>query len=688
MRFIKKINKKVIFALLALGAIFIGGFIIVSIYDTQSSVPKVVNYKPNITLKILDRKDRLIANVFDEQFRYYATFDEIPPKVIETLLAVEDTMFFEHNGVNLDAIIRAMVKNIKSGGLNEGGSTITQQLVKNVALTMNRTLDRKLKEAIITLQVERFLNKEEILEKYLNHIFFGNGYYGIKTAAYGYFDKDLSNLTLKEIAMLMALPKAPSYYNPVKNLDVSLTRANTILERMFNLGWIDKDEYENAIKEIPKVYNKTLTQNLAPYVVDEVLRQLSHIKGLKTEGYVVKLNIDLDYQKVAQDALLKGYNNIIVRLESKQPKNSQNTEQQEKNKVDTLNGAIIVTQSYSGNILALAGGIDYTKSNFNRATQAKRQFGSTFKPFIYQIAFDMGYSQATTISDIARSFEQQEADLSISQDGINEENSKNDENIEDEETKAYRPKNYTGNYNGIVSLKEALRRSLNLATINLVDLIGFRNIYNQMEKYGFNNMPQDMSIILGSFVLSPMEATKYYSMFANYGNRIEPRLIRSIINPEGKEIFNQDLVEPKIESITEPSQAYLTINILQDVVNRGTGYMAKTPGIEIAGKTGTSNNNNDAWFSGFSPTLQVVVWYGRDDNTPIGSSETGGIVSAPVVKDFFTNILKIEPGLKRVFDTPNGVSKRVINGEEFYYTNISKLPNKSNIDNINDGLIF
>ncbi|WP_408941377.1 transglycosylase domain-containing protein [Helicobacter sp. MIT 14-3879] len=663
-------NKKIFLTAFILIIIFVVGIISIAVYDTQSKVIQVVNYKPNIALKILDRKDRLIANVFENEFRYYANFDEIPPKVIETLLAVEDTMFFEHSGINLDAIMRAMLKNIKSGGLNEGGSTITQQLVKNISLTKDRTIDRKLKEAVITLQVEKLLNKEEILEKYLNYIFLGNGFYGIKTAAYGYFDKELSNLTLKEIAMLMALPKAPSYYNPITNFQASIARANTIIERLYSLGWIDKNEYETALKETPKVYNKTLTQNLAPYIVDEVLKQLTNIKDLKTGGYIVKLNIDLDYQQVAQNALNNGYNNIIKRLDSRNKKENKETN------IESLNGAIVVTQSKTGNILALVGGIDYTKSNFNRATQAKRQFGSTVKPFIYQIAFDMGYSQATLISDVARSFGQKEVDLTKSQ-ALQQ----NDEDVQrEEEEEVWRPKNYTRSFNGLVPLKKALRLSLNLATVNLVDMIGFRKVYNEMNNYGFNNIPQDMSIALGSFVLSPLEAAKYYSIFANYGSMVEPKIIRSIINPNNEEIFKQD--ESNSTLITEPSQAYLTIDILKEVVNTGTGYRAKTPGIEIAGKTGTSNQNIDSWFSGFSPTLQVVVWYGRDDNTPIGSNETGGVISAPVVNDFFKNILKIEPGLKRNFDIPENTYKRTINGIEYYYTDKSKLPNtNTNFDN-------
>lgn len=677
----KHINSKILSAIIVIIIFFFIGLFVSVILETQKKVSYIKYFQPDKALKIIDRKDRLIANIFDRQFRYYAKFDEIPPRVIETLLAVEDTFFFEHNGVNFDAISRAMVKNLLNAKLVEGGSTITQQLVKNLALSTEKTIDRKLKEAILAMQIETKLSKKEILEKYINYIYFGHGYYGIKTAAQGYFKKDLSALSLKEIAMLIALPKAPSNYDPTKNLDLSLSRANSILDRMLSIGWVNKDEYDIAIKEIPVVYNQTLTQNLAPYVVDEVLRQLSYIKDLKTGGYIVKVNIDLDYQQTAQKALIKGYNNINERL-YKSPNTSNMTIPEN----DNLNGAIVVTKSDTGEILALVGGVDYEKSNFNRATQAQRQFGSAVKPFIYQIAFDMGYSPASEISDIARSFSNTYNNdlVSDNKDIIEDIQS----SVEESEESKWQPKNYTNNLSGIVTLKEALSRSLNLAILNLVDNIGFNKIYNIMvNDYGFYNMQKDMSIILGSFVLSPIDVIKYYSIFANYGSMVEPKLINSILNDNNEELLNTDSYINNKE-ITTPQQAYLTIETLKNAVMKGSGRRAFVNNISIAGKTGTSSKNVDAWFSGFSPSLQVVIWYGRDDNTPIGAKETGGVIAAPVFADFFTNLLKIEPGLKRNFDIPEGVYKRSIKGDTFYYTETSKIPKHVKENNINDTLLY
>ena len=255
--------KKALFSLIILTT-FIGVAYVALLYkDLSADIDKVKHYTPKLASQIYDRKNRLIANVFDTEFRFYAKFDEIPPRMIEALLAIEDTLFFEHSGINYDAIIRAMVKNIKNGRFGEGGSTLTQQLVKNVILTRERTFSRKLKEALLTIQVERVLSKEQILEIYLNEVFFGHGYHGVKTAALGYFKKPLSMLSLKEIAMLVGLPNAPSIYDPTKRIDFSLARANDVIRRMYDLGWISKEYAQSALAEVPVVYNQTLTQNIA-----------------------------------------------------------------------------------------------------------------------------------------------------------------------------------------------------------------------------------------------------------------------------------------------------------------------------------------------------------------------------------------------------------------------------------------
>ncbi|CAK00141.1 penicillin-binding protein 1A [Helicobacter acinonychis] len=630
--------------------------------NTDKDIAKIKDYRPSVASQILDRKGRLIANIYDKEFRFYARFEEIPPRFIESLLAVEDTLFFEHGGINLDAIMRAMIKNAQSGRYTEGGSTLTQQLVKNMVLTREKTLTRKLREAIISIRIEQVLSKEEILERYLNQTFFGHGYYGVKTASLGYFKKPLDKLTLKEIAMLVALPRAPSFYDPTKNLEFSLSRANDILRRLYSLGWISPSELKSALNEVPIVYNQTSTQNIAPYVVDEVLKQLDQLDGLKTQGYIIKLTIDLDYQRLALESLRFGHQRILEKIAKEGPKTDAPNESE-----DNLNASMVVTDTSTGKILALVGGIDYKKSAFNRATQAKRQFGSAIKPFVYQIAFDNGYSTTSKIPDTARNFE-------------NDNYSKNSK-----QNHAWHPSNYSRKFLGLVTLQEALSHSLNLATINLSDQLGFEKVYQSLSDMGFKNLPKDLSIVLGSFAISPIEAAEKYSLFSHYGVMLKPMLIESITNQQN-EVKTFTPMETK--KITSKEQAFLTLSALMNAVENGTGGLARVKGLEIAGKTGTSNNNVDAWFIGFTPTLQSVIWFGRDDNTPIGKRATGGIVSAPVYSYFMRNILAIEPSLKRKFDVPKNMRKEVVDKIPYYSTPNSITPTPKKTDGGEEPLLF
>ncbi|GAA7409775.1 transglycosylase domain-containing protein [Helicobacter pylori] len=657
--------KKIFYGFIVLFLIVIGllAILIAQVWvTTDKDIAKIKDYRPSVASQILDRKGRLIANIYDKEFRFYARFEEIPPRFIESLLAVEDTLFFEHGGINLDAIMRAMIKNAKSGRYTEGGSTLTQQLVKNMVLTREKTLTRKLKEAIISLRIEKVLSKEEILERYLNQTFFGHGYYGVKTASLGYFKKPLDKLTLKEITMLVALPRAPSFYDPTKNLEFSLSRANDILRRLYSLGWISSNELKGALNEVPIVYNQTSTQNTAPYVVDEVLKQLDQLDGLKTQGYIIKLTIDLDYQRLALESLRFGHQKILEKIAKEKPKTNASNEDE-----DNLNASMIVTDTSTGKILALVGGIDYKKSAFNRATQAKRQFGSAIKPFVYQIAFDNGYSTTSKIPDTARNFEN----------GNYSKNSK--------QNHAWHPSNYSRKFLGLVTLQEALSHSLNLATINLSDQLGFEKIYQFLSDMGFKNLPKDLSIVLGSFAISPIEAAEKYSLFSNYGTMLKPMLIESITNQQN-DVKTFMPIETK--KITSKEQAFLTLSVLMNAVENGTGSLARIKGLEIAGKTGTSNNNIDAWFIGFTPTLQSVIWFGRDDNTPISKGATGGVVSAPVYSYFMRNILAIEPSLKRKFDVPKGLRKEIVDKIPYYSTPNSITPTPQKTDDSEEPLLF
>ncbi|MDC0933469.1 PBP1A family penicillin-binding protein, partial [Arcobacteraceae bacterium] len=599
------------------------------------------DYKPRLTTQFFDKNGQHLGNIFDKENRIYVKYNSIPPRIIESLVAIEDTNFFEHNGVNIDAILRAIIKDIKAMALVEGASTLTQQLVKTMILTRDKKLIRKLKEVLLSLRLESILTKEEILERYLNQVYFGHGYYGIKTASLGYFHKELDQLNLKEIAMLVGLPRAPSFYDPTKKLKYSLIRGNQVIKRLQTLGWINQTEYEEAINYIPTVYNDTLSKNRAPYILDTAIKELKdNVEDLKTGGYKIDLTIDLEAQKIAKDALKYGYDRIV-----KRDLNKDNNESTTK----TLNGAIVVLENNSGAILSMVGGIDYKTSSFNRARQSIRQPGSAAKPFLYQVALNLGYSTASNLVDISRTYKY---------------------NSKENEEKIWQPRNYEKNFKGLVSFRYALVHSRNLATINLVTDIGIDILHDELLRYGFEDIPLDLSITLGSFGISPLNLSEKYTIFSNNGIMVTPYLISSMTNRYGQKV----IFEKEEQYIMESGQTYLMTSILRDVVKSGTGRNARIKGLETVGKTGTTNNNIDAWFCGYSPTLQTIVWYGNDDNQPMGKRETGGRTAAPAFSYFYKHWMKLHPEIPRKFIQPKEVYTQKFNGKDEVFTKISDIP--------------
>ncbi|MGM0518773.1 MAG: transglycosylase domain-containing protein [Campylobacterota bacterium] len=615
----------------------------------ENDVYKVVNYNPKQSTQFFDKNGKLIANIFKGQNREYVKYNDIPARIIESLIAIEDTQYFEHFGVNPDAISRAIIKDIKAGAFVEGASTLTQQLIKMIVLTREKKIIRKIKEAMLAIKLETMLTKEEILERYLNHVYFGHGYYGIKTASKGYFKKDLYELSLKEMAILVGLPRAPSFYDPTRNLKVSLARANQVITRLNTLGWINENQYKNAIKETPVIYDQTLTKNKAPYVIDYVLKKLKKdIPNIRSGGYKINLTIDLDAQNIAKEGLKKSYEEALKRDQNyRKNENSPDDD----SFVKKLNGALVSIENNTGKILAIVGGVDYSKSMFNRAVQANRQPGSAIKPFIYQTGLNQGLNPASKLVDISRTYEYTDK--------------------EGNEQK-WQPRNYGGKFKGFVTLRESLVKSRNLSTVNLVTNIGIGTTYNALKSYGFEGIPRDLSITLGAMSVSPLELSQYYSVFSNHGVQVKPYIIQSIIDKDR----NKTIFGPETKKINSPEQTYLITSILNETVNRGTGRRARVKNIDLAGKTGTTNNNIDAWFCGYSPTIQTIVWFGNDNNTPMRESETGGIIAAPVFSHFYEQYLKIHPEIARDFEIPNDkVYKTKINGKVEYYTETSPLPN-------------
>jgi len=660
----KKYIYRTFIALVIVGLLSPFALIAYFLNSYEYDISKLVEYKPELTSRIYDKDGKKIANIFHKKHRYYASFDEIPPRIIEALVAIEDTTFFEHPGINVDAIFRAAIKVIRAGKAVEGASTITQQLVKNVLLTREKKLSRKIKEAIYAIKVERALTKEQILERYLNEIYYGHGYYGIKTAADGYFHKRLEDLTLKEMAILVGLPKAPSTYAPTKNYEISMGRANRVVQRMHVLGWIDDATYERALSENPEVFDDTLTQNRAPFIVDEIARRFRdmNITDLKSGGYEIYTTVDLRLQEAARKSLAFAYEQAQKRIVKYQEKELKKQEafdkienpteeemfQAQDVNVSQLNGALVSLDSASGDILALVGSVDYKKSSYNRATQGKRQPGSAFKPFIYQVAIDLGYSGATELVDIAKTYEYEK----------------------DGEEMKWRPKNYEKNYKGLITLREALIHSRNLATINLVNDIGLNNLLKELKKFRIKNIPNDLSISLGTMSMSPLELANHYTSFSNKGVHVDTHLIASIEK-------NGALIYEKQDSSYRTSletQAYIMTTILEDVVKRGTARRARVKGIELAAKTGTTNKNVDGWLAGYSPTITTIVWFGNDDNTPMYKRETGGRIAGPAFKKYYENVLQLYPQIERKFEMPEGIIEVDIGGRKEYFSDISKPP--------------
>ncbi len=388
--------KKITWGILVLLFFSSLGYIIYIYVSLSDKFNLLVKYNSPLTTEIFDKHNRLIANIFGKEHRIYAHFDEIPIRMIEGILAIEDTSFFEHNGINVDAIFRAIIKDVREMAFVEGASTITQQLVKLTLLSRDKKIIRKIKEILLSLKLEYTISKKQILEFYLNEIFFSHGYYGVKTASLGYFRKNLNELSLKEIAMIIGIPKSPNKLNPVKHYERNLARANKVLKRMRALNWINQNMFDEAISERPIVYDDSLSKNKAPYVVDYVKSILKkEVSSYDTKGYKVYLNIDLDIQNLARKSLLYGYNNIIDKNKKDYNDNKQDYNDSNASNIllknASLNGSITVMENKTGNILAFIGGVDYKTSSFNRAYQANRQVGSSAKPFIYQVALNRGY---------------------------------------------------------------------------------------------------------------------------------------------------------------------------------------------------------------------------------------------------------------------------------------------------------
>ena len=690
------------------------------------------NYKPPVSSKVYSGDGELV-NDFSTEKRIFVPYNAISDKVINSFLSAEDKNFYSHPGVDAKGVLRAVINNISniiSSKRLEGASTITQQVAKNFLLTNEVSLNRKIKEAILAFRIERALSKERILELYLNQIYLGGGAYGVASASLEYFNKSISELDYNEAALLAALPKAPSKYNPYKNIELAKFRRDLVLKNLFENNYINKTQYKNFIdkKILLKKRKKTFTEDTSYYVEDirkNVVDQLGFEKVYK-QGLNISTPINLNLQKIAIKSLReglvsydkrKGWRGPLLRnqkidgwknkidkfrleksinwelaiikkidkffLEIETEKESIGVIKYENiswikkefdeilkigdviyvEKIDKdifslkqlpkVNGGIVVMDPFTGRVLALSGGFSFKKSEFNRATQALRQPGSAFKPFIYALALENGYTPSTLILDAPLVLEQG-SDL-----------------------KMWKPENYGKKFYGPSTLRMGLEKSRNLMTVRIAQDLGLKKIVNFSKQLGIYDNPSELlSISLGSAETTLLKLTSAYSSFVNGGKLVKPIMIDRIQDSEGNTIFNNEKRKcvnceqisffnkdfPKIEDdflqIFSPQTAYQMTSILEGTVQNGTGKKLKKLNLDLGGKTGTTNGNTDTWFIGFTSKLAIGVYVGSDNPKSLGKYETGAKTALPIFGNFVKNAVKKKDA--RPFKVADNILMRVI----------------------------
>jgi len=579
------------------------------------SIAALRDYRPSITTRVYADNNELIDEFFLED-RKLIKYEDIPKIAIQAFVAAEDAHFFQHGGFDMQSMFRAFFKNIEAGRIVQGGSTITQQVAKTLYLSSEKSYARKIKEAILAYKIDKYLSKEEILSLYLNHIYLGHGTYGIEAASQGYFGKSASGLTLAEAAMLAGFPKAPSSYSPYLHPERAYQRQAYVLTRMLEDGYITKGQKDRAIATKLRFRSIKPKDKVAPYFIENIRRYIQEKYGadvLYKEGLEVYTTLNIQMQKAARDAVEQG----LKELEERQG--------YEKGKVQ---GALFAMEAKTGAIQAMVGGRDFNRSEFNRATQSRRQPGSAFKPMIYTAAFDKGMTPATVIEDSPLVYPDPSQP-----DGL------------------WKPKNFDEKFLGPTTLHNALIHSRNIITIKVLEDIGVDYATSYAANMGIvSPISRDLSIALGTSGVTLQELVRAYGVLANEGKRVQPFFIQKIVDRTGH-VFEE--AQPRSEQVIDPRIAFITSYIMQDVVESGTGQRVKKLGRPVAGKTGTTDDMRDAWFMGFTPSLVAGVWVGFDQERTLGRHEVGGRAAAPIWLYFAEKALQGTP--IEAFPIPEGI---------------------------------
>ncbi len=692
------------------------------------------NYKPPVSSKVYSGDGVLISD-FSSEKRIFVPFNAIPKKIIHSFLSSEDKNFFRHPGVDAKGVLRAIKNNffnlINSNRL-EGASTITQQVAKNFLLSNEVSLDRKLKEAILAFRIERALSKERILELYLNQIYLGEGSYGIASASLRYFDKPIRELNYSESALLAALPKAPSKYNPYKNKELATYRRNLVIKNLYENNYISKEKYDELINsEIILKKRKRIFLEDTRYFVEDIRKKVIQDYGydkVHKQGFNIKSPINLELQNLASASLRKGLLEYDKRKGWRGPLDNRKVKDWNKNlekfnlektigwdiaivkridrfetvvqtsnkengiiryedinwtrknfeqifkindliyvkkisdgifslrQLPNVNGGIVVMDPYSGRVLAMSGGFSFKKSEFNRVSQANRQPGSAFKPFIYALALENNYTPSSLILDAPIVLDQGD-DLEM-----------------------WKPENYGKKFYGLSTLRTGVEKSRNLMTVRISQDLGIDKIINFSKKLNIYKNPDELlSVSLGSVETTLLNITSAYCSFVNGGKLVTPILIDRIQESEGNTIFNNEkrfcencdrisfegnskpIIKSNFKQIFSPQTAYQMTSILEGVIQRGTGKKLRDLNLQLAGKTGTTNNNTDTWFIGFTSNLVVGVYVGYDNPRKLGKYETGSKTALPIFKDFIKKAVNNYEA--RPFKIAKGIKMMVIDAE-------------------------
>lgn len=600
---------KLIAVLFVVGALAVFAIIIKYRLELPNIQSMVEDYKPQMATTIYDKNNNVV-DVLEAESRDAVKLEDVSPYVKEAFLAIEDKKFYSHHGLHFKGIIRAVLTNFLKGKATQGGSSITQQLAKNAFLTPERTFSRKVKEAILTYQIERTYTKDEILERYLNEIYFGSGSYGIKNAADQYFRKDPKDLNIAEAALLAGIPNRPTKYDPNRSLENALHRQQIILKEMFEDGRITKEEYEEAlaykfeleneenVKNVPKntsiIYNrrpkKAYNNPELTTIVENYLAEIYDDEQIYSSGLKIYTTIDLDYQKVARDTF-----NAYPYFKNKE-----------------INGAMVTLDPFTGGIVSIVGGKNFKAGNFDRATMARRQLGSSFKPFVYLKALEEGYEPYSVVVNDFVAYGK------------------------------WAPKNFDGRYTFNSTLVNSLNLSLNIPAVKLMDAVTVDAFKEEMtDKLKLTSEVQNLTTALGSVDSTPVNTAANFSIFVNGGYIVKPNIIREIRDNQDILIYVADI--EKVKAFDSVDVSVITA-MLKSVVSNGTATKARVVDksgrpIQQGGKTGTTNEHRTAWFVGITPEYVTVCYIGRDDSKPMYGKMTGGSAVAPMWARYYQTLI-------------------------------------------------